>query len=387
MAATPEDHPLTAALAELESNFDAVPWTRRRAIAKSLRGSLRDANQAEIALRVVRILARDPKWEVRNEIAGLLDQLADDDFAPLAAGLSEDPNSFVRTAADRSINRRRSEPRGITPRRRGLDSLLTEIDLLERMYGRPVAKKMRRMALQLYSELVGSTVHELRGVLTPLEPEIASIKKVVARKELDGAMLAERMDVISKRVALLNRFVEDLRAFAQPVPPERVPVSLDGIVDDAHNNALDQLRAMGLDPSSVKTSITVAPRIVVDAARHQIVSAVANVLKNGYEALPVVEGGNVTGKIVLYAEIVDGRDVRIVVEDDGAGIDSDDLREFQRFLPGRTTKKGRGTGFGLPTAQRYIQAHGGTIQIESGKNRGTKVTITIPIEAGQDAEA
>jgi two-component system, cell cycle sensor histidine kinase PleC len=46
-----------------------------------------------------------------------------------------------------------------------------------------------------------------------------------------------------------------------------------------------------------------------------------------------------------------------------------------------------GTGFGLPTARRYIEAHGGTLDIDSQVQAGTKVRIVLPLEAwGEEAE-
>lgn len=368
-------------------NSGAVTWTRRREIAKSLRDLLRDERHTAAALRILQVLADDPKWEVRKEVAGLLINLSDAEFAPLAAKLSEDQNSFVRTAAERCLNRRRREPRNLRSRQKGLGSLLEDFDLLERMHGSQVAIKAQRMALRLYEELVGSTAHELRGVLTPLGLKVSAARERLERSEFDAAHLSDSLNELAERLALLSRFVDDMRTFSQPMPTERIPTPLEGVVSEAHRIVLDDLRATGRNPKAVEASLSVAALITVAMARHQVVSAIVNVLKNAYEALPVNEGGYPSGTITLRAELADGRgDVRIVVEDNGAGINSDDLRELQAFVPGRTTKRGYGTGFGLPIARRCIEAHGGTIQIESEESRGTKVTFTIPIEAAQDAE-
>jgi signal transduction histidine kinase len=63
------------------------------------------------------------------------------------------------------------------------------------------------------------------------------------------------------------------------------------------------------------------------------------------------------------------------------GITEEDLREVREFMPGRTSKKCYGTGFGLPIARKNLLAHRGTIDIDSWDYKGTKVTITIPREA------
>ena len=73
--------------------------------------------------------------------------------------------------------------------------------------------------------------------------------------------------------------------------------------------------------------------------------------------------------------------MEIVVTDNGTGIAADDLVDIRQFRPGTSTKKNQGgTGFGLPTAYRYAVAHGGGLAIESEEDKGTVVTITLPVE-------
>jgi signal transduction histidine kinase len=71
----------------------------------------------------------------------------------------------------------------------------------------------------------------------------------------------------------------------------------------------------------------------------------------------------------------------ITISDNGSGIDSEDLpRVFNRF--DRVVEAGvRGEaalGLGLPLTRQFIEAHGGTIALESTKGKGTTVTLTIP---------
>ncbi len=122
-------------------------------------------------------------------------------------------------------------------------------------------------------------------------------------------------------------------------------------------------------------------------ARHYIVAAVRNVLTNAYEAVLAREDKACSGRITLDACLVEGTEVRIIVKDDGVGMSADDFREVQAFIPGRISKKGngRGTGFGLPTARRYVEAHGGTVTIESTESVGTTVSIIMPLDGWSEA--
>jgi signal transduction histidine kinase len=86
------------------------------------------------------------------------------------------------------------------------------------------------------------------------------------------------------------------------------------------------------------------------------------------------------GRVLLSAE-GDKKQVVIAIRDNGSGIDAEDLpRVFNRF--DRVAEAGvRGEaalGLGLPLTQQFIEAHGGTVRLESERGRGTIVTLTIP---------
>jgi signal transduction histidine kinase len=86
------------------------------------------------------------------------------------------------------------------------------------------------------------------------------------------------------------------------------------------------------------------------------------------------------GKISLSAD-GDKKKAVIRIRDNGSGIEADDLpRVFNRF--DRVTEAGvRGEaalGLGLPLTQQFIEAHGGTVELESTRGEGTTVTLTIP---------
>jgi signal transduction histidine kinase len=86
------------------------------------------------------------------------------------------------------------------------------------------------------------------------------------------------------------------------------------------------------------------------------------------------------GRILLEAEGDDERAI-IRITDDGSGIAAKDLpRVFNRF--DRIVEEGvRGEaalGLGLPLTRQFIEAHGGTVELESKKGKGTRVTLTIP---------
>ena len=70
--------------------------------------------------------------------------------------------------------------------------------------------------------------------------------------------------------------------------------------------------------------------------------------------------------------------VRLTVRDNGSGIHSEDLYHiFKRFYRSRFSKDTQGIGLGLPLSKSIIEAHNGTIEVDSIEGRGTAFVITI----------
>ena len=90
------------------------------------------------------------------------------------------------------------------------------------------------------------------------------------------------------------------------------------------------------------------------------------------------------GELTLSAAVQQGRDdagqafslVRLMVADRGSGLDDETIRHL--FEPFWTTKPA-GTGLGLATVYRIVEAHGGTIQAQPREGGGTVFTILLPI--------
>lgn len=385
MSDAPEQRELEQLLASLESDRDGVPWTQRRALATKLAATMANPAHRNIASRIAHLLSEDSKWEVRKEIALLLPSLSDDEFAPLAAKLTEDPNGFVRKAAVRSFDRRRRGRAEGDRRRSGFPHLLAEVKSLADTHGDRVARKVHRLAEQLYDLMAGAAVHELRGILTPLKATAGKLREDAKRDAFDRESVCYGLDTIAKRLDLLERFINDMRAYSEPVPPERTLENMEELITEVHQIAAQHVASMSGGHDGITVSIVVPPQARFPMARHYILAALRNVVVNAYEAVLVQADRANAGKISVAVSIVEDTEARIIVEDNGIGISADDLRELLAFVPGRVSKKGNGTGFGLPTAQRYVEAHGGALLIESSENIGTTVSLVLPLQGWPEA--
>jgi signal transduction histidine kinase len=225
-------------------------------------------------------------------------------------------------------------------------------------------------------ELLASVSHELRTPLSRIrvvlelaaeEPEAA--RRYTAEIATDLSELETLIDDII-RAAQLDSTVQS----SNPYPPlARSPIEVESFVKSIAQRFVDQHPDR---PLTCRFSCPVGLSLPAD--RILLKRAVENLLENAHKySLP-------GRSIDLRATQPSGQDaVTITVQDEGVGIDAADLPHvFTPFFRGdrsRARKTG-GTGLGLTLAQRIVQAHGGTIRLESEPDRGTTVTISLPLD-------
>jgi signal transduction histidine kinase len=117
----------------------------------------------------------------------------------------------------------------------------------------------------------------------------------------------------------------------------------------------------------------------IQGAPSQINQVFLNMLTNAAQA---IDGH---GKIRLVTRQVDGK-VKVSIEDTGCGMAPD--VQAKMFEPFFTTKDvGKGTGLGLSISYQIVKEHNGTIEVKSAPGKGTTMTVTLPIEQAQLAQA
>ena len=100
----------------------------------------------------------------------------------------------------------------------------------------------------------------------------------------------------------------------------------------------------------------------------QLKQVFINIMANAIQAM------GKDGKLTVYVEPVDER-VKIAFEDTGCGISHERMRDI--FNPFMTTKED-GTGLGLSMAQRIVEEHGGSIEVQSVLGEGSTFTVYLP---------
>ena len=367
-------------LTKLRQSPDVMPWVARRGVVRRLASSLADGDHTESVLQLAYLLAIDPKWEVRTDVAELLLLLPEEHFARLAAILSDDTNSFVRRAVERALDRRRRGQQATRRSRQEFNQVQSQYAAMEKLHGKVVADKARKIAERLFDHMVTATIHEMRSILTPLMASTSSLLHHLDNGQFKPAEFRRQLTKTADRFVFLERLVEDMRTYTQPPPNERCQERLAELVETAAAMVRENLEVRGRRPDGVLLAVDIPSTFVVNVSRHLMLVAIGNVLKNAYDAFTVGPNEFRPGEIAISARRTDDESVELVVRDNGMGISAEDLQEILDFVPGKTTKKNLGTGFGLPIAQRNLAAHGGSIGIQSEADIGTTVTILIPMD-------
>jgi len=333
-----------------------------------------------LAVASLRRLAADPKWEVRKEVADHLPLIPEGDFPKLVAMLIEDQNAFVRQSAERALDRRRRGVEAVVRKRRDLDQIEDRYASIKRLHGTVAAEKARRMAERLYDVLVGAMVHDLRNIAAPLDAAVKGLHAKSAAGSVDPQDLRQRLARMGRQTSHLLRILDDMQVYATPTSDPGRPESLEDLILESHATALAALKVGGEGLGDMRVQFDIDPRVSLVCNRNQVVRAMANIIKNAYEAHSPAPREFQTGEVRIIGRRVGADRVQCVVADNGMGMPPDELRAVLQFMPGSTSKKGTGTGFGLPIARRMIERHDGSLAIESRDGVGTEVTITIPVK-------
>jgi two-component system sensor kinase FixL len=218
-----------------------------------------------------------------------------------------------------------------------------------------------QMALARLGEMAAVIAHEVKNPLAGVRGAIQIIGSRLPAESTDAAMTKE----IIARIDALNDLLKDLLLFARPPNPRPASVDVVPLVAGTAN-------LLAQDPALSAVTVEVtgsAPPIRADPDLLKIVFH--NLLINSAQAMK----GH--GRIHVDVGATDGV-CRIAFADTGPGI-APEIRDkiFTAFF----TTKARGTGLGLPTAKRLVDAHHGRIDIDHPPGGGTVVLIRLPMES------
>jgi len=242
------------------------------------------------------------------------------------------------------------------------DSTRIEHALRERTTALEEADRVR-------TDFVANMSYELRTPLTSIGGFAQMLAGGYAGKLAPAA--ADYVGAILESVARLSRLIDDVLDLTQgeqrAVTIEHERIDLAGLLRNIVERMESSARDKGLSLNAVIEPCT---GVVIGDAR-RLRESIEHVLRN---AIAYTD----EGKVALHAGGDDER-VEIKVSDTGEGIDADDQRRvFERFTRIGGAHGEAALGIGLPLTRQFVEAHGGTVDLQSCKGEGTTVTIVLP---------
>jgi two-component system OmpR family sensor kinase len=244
-------------------------------------------------------------------------------------------------------------------------SLNTMLSRIEEAFAERAAteEKLRRF--------LADASHELRTPLTSIRGYSEVFER--AKDDPENLELAmRRIEGESKRMGVMVEELLVLARLGEGREPERAPVDLARVVDDAVSDARAAAPARDIAVNRVETA-------EVRGDDHQLRQVVANLLNNALRHTPDA------AQIRVSLTTGDGR-ATLAVADDGPGLEPDVAAKvfepFYRADESRARETG-GAGLGLAIVAAIVEAHDGGVRLDTAPGRGATFTVTLPLPSPQ----
>ncbi|NLS93158.1 MAG: sensor histidine kinase [Planctomycetaceae bacterium] len=231
------------------------------------------------------------------------------------------------------------------------------------------AQDVNQKLVDQYTEiakLAGGLAHEIKNPLSTIRLNM----ELLAEDFAEGETLRERralakVQVVQRECRRLQELLDNFLSFAKVRKLNQIPSNLNLQV----KQVVDFFR-----PKAAETGIEIVDYLAADLPtvlldREAFHGALLNLVLNAEQAMP--KGGQL---VVRTSTVGDG--VALDLIDTGCGMSAETRAHiFDAFF----STKGSGSGLGLPTARKIIEAHGGSISLQSEVGRGTQFTIKLPL--------
>jgi len=214
--------------------------------------------------------------------------------------------------------------------------------------------------LAAIGEVAAMVGHDMRNPLTGIAGATYYLKTKLG-SEMDDKT-REMLELIEKDIEHSNNIITDLLEYSKEIRLEIAETNPKSIMKEALSLVEVPENIQVLDLTRSK------PKIKVDFDKMKRVFV--NIIKNAVDAMP--EGGILT---ITSKELIGN--LEIAFTDTGIGIPKSIMEKIWTPL---FTTKAKGMGLGLSVCKRFVEAHGGSISVESTVGKGTTFTVTIPVK-------
>jgi signal transduction histidine kinase len=223
-----------------------------------------------------------------------------------------------------------------------------------------------RVRYEELAELAGSLAHEIKNPLSVihmnidlLSEDLAEIESPTTRRSLD------RVDIVRGQCERMEALLRDFLKYTRLRDIDLVSGSLNDQIEMVLRAYQAQAELEDIDVEKYLDPDLPAISLHSDSLQ----AALMNLVKNALESME-------SGGQLMVRTYTTPKSVALDLIDTGSGVDNNTV--LHMFEPFYSTKEG-GSGLGLPTARRIIEAHGGRINVQSEVGRGTKFVLEFPI--------
>jgi len=215
---------------------------------------------------------------------------------------------------------------------------------------------------QTISQMAQTVAHEVRNPLNTLKMAAQRLQREFSVPDSERSDYQELIGMLQSEADRVNHVVSEFMELGKPLVLEYSRLPLADVLDEA----LMPLRVRaGQEGKDIKMQADSSAQVRLD--RRRFAQIISNLVGNALDAGDTVR---------VQAETAEDG-LRLVVKDDGPGMDDETLERVQK--PFMTTKA-RGTGLGLSIARRLIEAHRGTFELSSEPGKGTQARVFFPMK-------
>ncbi|MBA4537380.1 two-component sensor histidine kinase [Bacillus aquiflavi] len=237
--------------------------------------------------------------------------------------------------------------------------LLIKYVILKRQASREKAQ-IEAQKLELVGTLAASTAHEIRNPLTGIKGLVQLLNE-----KYNSQQDQFYFSVINKEIERINEIVSEFLILGRPTAQKTEKIDLRMILLELEPIILSEANLNNIHYEFIAPDFP----LLINCTKNHMKQVILNISKNAFESMEN------EGSLIIHLS-KEKKDCILKIVDTGIGIEEDKIDDiFKPFY----TSKDYGTGLGLIVCNRIIQSFNGNIQIHSKKNKGTTVTITLPL--------
>lgn len=221
--------------------------------------------------------------------------------------------------------------------------------------------------LAAMGQTIATLSHHIKNILQGIRGGSYLIEEGL--RNIDNDVVRKGWSIVEKNQEKISNLVMDMLTFSKERQPDFVPANMNDLMAEVAE--LLQARAAEVGVELLTKPFPDLPKLLFDPElMHR---AILNVVTNAVDACERRENAQVT---VAVEYLPEKSLLRVAIDDNGEGIEEDDLAKI--FTVFESRKGARGTGLGLPVSKKILREHGGDIMVTSQPGVGSRFILELP---------